>query len=89
MVPKDDKPKTKRVIAIQCSTCFYWNTPKIKENGAVVYPKACKNNQCRSTTYMKARSQVMAEKRERGKNLWHIGLSERKRTVTISQVYNR
>ena len=89
MVPVVDKPKTKRVIAIQCSACLHWNVPKITKLGKIVYSKACKNNHCRSITYMKPRSQVMAEKKERGKNLYHFGLSSRKKKVTISQVYNR
>lgn len=89
MVPIVEKPKTKRVIAIQCSLCFYWNIPKITKNDKIVYPKACKNRNCRTTSYMKPRSQVLAEKQERGKNLWRIGLSNRKKKVTVSQVYNR
>lgn len=87
MTPKEDRLKTKRVIAIQCWKCGYWNVPKINKSNKIVYSNACKNNKCRTTSYMKTKSQVMLEKKERGKNLSYFSLP-RKHKITMSQVYN-
>ncbi len=68
-IEKINKPKTKRFIAIQCWSCFTWNIPKIDKNDKIIYPKKCVNRNCRTTSYMKTKAQVIIEKQERGKTL--------------------